>query len=263
MARYWKLYRSYLAMAFKSRLSYRVDAVVGIFAFFLNNAVSLLVLVMTIQNIDTLAGWTFMNMAFLYGCLLIPKGIDHVFTDAIWQIGLNYVKLGKLDRFLIRPVNPLFQLIAEMFQHEGLGEVILGVALIIISAPYQNITWTFGALMGLIVCEFFAIFLFTAIKLITATVAFWTKVSIQFMTNIYNLSSYVRYPVEALGKVVKILLFYIVPFGLIIYWPVSCLYSGTSLLLPAIICPLVCISLLIISYLFWQYGLKHYESAGS
>lgn len=261
--RYIHLYFHYFGLAVKSSLSYRFDTVVGILGFFINNFVSMAVLLITISSVDTIGGWSFANMAFLYGCLLIPKGIDHLFTDQIWQIGNGYVKLGKLDKYLTKPINTLFQIVAEQFQHEGLGELILGIVLICVFWKDQAIIWTFGNIVAWIVCEFFAIFVFTSIKLLTATISFWTKHSIAFMTAIYDISLYVRYPIRALGKIMVIIMFYIVPFGLVIYYPMETLLNGGNMLFATLIVMGVSTLLVFLSYGFWRIGLTKYESAGS
>ncbi len=40
---------------------------------------------------------------------------------------------GKFDKYLVRPLNPLFQVIVEKFQPDGFGEIIIGSILLIFS----------------------------------------------------------------------------------------------------------------------------------
>jgi hypothetical protein len=38
---------------------------------------------------------------------------------------------GEFDKYLLRPINPLFHLISEVFQPDAFGELIVGIALVI------------------------------------------------------------------------------------------------------------------------------------
>lgn len=263
MKRYFKLYFCYLGMAVKSKLAYRVDTFIGIISFLLINIASFSTLYLTLRTIPSLNGWTFEQMAFLYGFCLIPKSIDHVFTDNIWQIANRMIVRGQLDRYLLKPVNPLFQLIAEEFQYDGFGETILGLFLVFFYASKQGIIWNLNSILPLVICGILAIFLFTGIKLIFACIAFWTKRSIALMTSIYDLSNFTKYPVDIFNGIVRVILTYIIPFSLVMFYPINYIYEGKNIWLLTLIIFFVVNAILFIGYSLFKAGIKHYESAGS
>lgn len=117
--------------------------------------------------------------------------------------------------------------------------------------------------MPLVLCGFFAIFLFFGIKLITASLAFWMKRSISLMSGIYELSNFTKYPLEIFHDIVKVILVAIIPFSLVMYYPVSYLYEGKSIWVLTGIIGLVVSFLVGLGYLLFKLGLKRYESAGS
>lgn len=261
--RYITLYRTYLAMAIKAKLSYRVDLLVGMFSFMLRNIVNFFTIFMIFNSVVSLGDWTIDRMVFLYAFSLIPKGIDHVFTDAIWYVSHRFVAIGEIDKFLVRPVNPLFQLISSEFQYEGFGEVLLGVIVIVISLPKQTIQWSWNNAIPFILCGIFATFVFTGVKLFFASIAFFTKRSIQVMTTVYEMSDFARFPIEVFGDTIKNILLFIIPFGLVIYYPVKYLLEGKDLWGLTALVALVTVVLNIIAYQFWKFGLSKYESTGS
>ena len=118
---YTKLYFRFIAMALKTKLAYKVDSFIGILAFFVTNAVNFDVLYLTINAITAIDGYTLENIVFLYGLCLIPKAIDHIFSDNLWALGQNMIRFGKLDQYMTKPLSPFFQIISEKFQLEGLG----------------------------------------------------------------------------------------------------------------------------------------------
>ncbi len=264
MTRYIHLYSVYLQRAIKSRLEYKKDAVVGIFSFLVTNVLQFLSLMFIIRSIPNLNGWSMYELGFLYGFTMMPRAIDHLLTDSLWYVGHWYVRGGVMDRFLIRPVNVLFQVIAEIFQPEAIGELLLGLALLIVCGTKIEMNWSVGSVVVMIVATVFGALIFTAIKLITCSVAFWTKRSGHLMSMTYNVSEFARYPIDIYHPAIRFVMTYILPFGLIITMPVTILLKGTYnpwiVSCTIIICAAV---LSAIGCFIWCMGLKNYESSGN
>lgn len=265
MKKYLQLYKTYLAMAFKSKLSYKADSIISLFSFIIVNGITLLTLQLTIQNLTNFgADWSFKQIAFLYGLCLIPKAIDHVFSDHLWYLSASFVRLGSLDQWLTRPVNVLFQIVASDFKWDGLGELIVGVVFIALFGSQVGVTWNIINVMILVICEFFAIFFFFAIKLICASIAFWTKRSIEFMNAVYSFSTFTMYPITIMGNVIKTIMFVLIPFGTILFLPFFAIYLGAfNIWLALVIVIAVTILFLFFGYWLFKRGLRKYESAGS
>ena len=263
MKKYLKLYPYYVSRSIKARLSYRLDAVIGIFGFLVENAIIFATLYLTITTIPSLNGWTIDMMGFLYGFYLIPKAIDHIFSDQVWQLANGGITRGILDKYLIKPINPLFQLVAEMIQLEGIGELILGIVFLIIFTPTLGLTWSFSSVMALIICAFFAMIFFFSIKLIFGSLSFWTKRSIEVMTLMYDFSNFAKYPLEIFNIAIKFVLTFILPFSVVIYFPIRALIFGGNLWLSTLYVSIASLLMFIFSLFIWSQGLKRYESAGS
>lgn len=263
MRKYFKLYPYYVSRSIKARLAYRFDAVIGIFGFLLENAIIFSTLYLTITAIPSLNGWTINMMGFLYGFYLIPKAIDHIFTDQVWQLGNGGITRGILDKYLIKPINPLFQLIAEMIQLEGIGELILGIIFLIVFTPMLAITWTLSHIIALIICSMASIVFFFSIKLIFGSLSFWTKRSIEVMTLIYDFSNFAKYPIDIFHKAIRFLLTFILPFSVVIFFPIRALLFGGNLWLVTFYVIVASTLMLMLSLTIWQKGLNRYESAGS
>lgn len=261
--RHLKIYPYFIAMSIKGRLSYRIDAFIGIIGFITQNLATFFTMYFTLSAINSLDGFNLEMMGFLYGFLLIPKAIDHIFSDQIWQLSNGGITKGILDKYLIKPLNPLFQLVAEFIQLEGFGELILGIIFLCIFTPKINVIWHLSNVIPLIIIAFFTIFFFFSIKLIMGSLSFWTKRSIEFMTAVYSLSDFAKYPITIFNKVIKVIMLYIIPFSLIIFMPIKYLIEGKSLWLLTLSIAGVVILFLIIALTLWHFGLKRYESAGS
>jgi ABC-2 type transport system permease protein len=263
MKKYFKLYPLYVSRSIKARLAYRFDAFIGIFGFLIENVITFSTLYLTISAIPSLNGWTINMMGFLYGFYLIPKALDHILSDQIWMLANGGITRGILDKYLIKPLNPLFQLVAEMIQLEGFGELILGIIFLSIFTPQLLISWTFGKVIALLLCVMFAMGFFFAIKLIFGSLSFWTKRSIEVMTLVYGFSNFAKYPIDIFNRFIRILLTYILPFSVVIFLPIKALLFNENIWLVTLYVAISSTAMIILSLFIWKKGLSRYESAGS
>ena len=135
MKRIWKIYRLLAAQNLKRIMEYRADFLTGAVSFLIDQAVGIAFIFIIFTQIPQLAGFTFEQILFIYGFSQIPKGLDHLLADNLWCVGYFIVRKGDFDKYLIRPVNPLFHVIAETFQVDAIGELVVGIALLIYASP--------------------------------------------------------------------------------------------------------------------------------
>ena len=205
-----KLYPKFVSMSLRSGLSYKADSIIMMLSFAVTEVVSLCTIYLAVSTVPALGVWTFETLAFLFGFILIPKSLDHMFTDDLWILAYWAIRRGDLDIYLTRPLNPLYQFVAKTFKWDGIGEFVVGVVVMSIFSWQTNIIWTFGGVVGLILCAFIGIFGFTSIKLLFASLAFWVKNAGIFLNTVYNLSDYAKYPVRYMGKAFSSLMFYVI-----------------------------------------------------
>ncbi len=258
-----KLYPKYVSMSIRSSLSYRADSVIMIISFAITELISLATLYLVVGTVPSLGVWDFETLAFLFGFVLVPKSIDHIFTDELWMLAYWAIRRGDLDIYLTRPINPLFQYIAKTFKWDGFGELIVGIVVMCIFGPQTGIAFTASGVIGLIVCAFFGILVFTGIKLLFASLAFWFKNVGIFLNTVYELSNYAKYPVRYMGKAFFSILFFVVPFALFLYYPVECLVVGTNIWWAVLFSAVAATVLMGLALTVWHIGLSRYESAGS
>ena len=109
MKRHFKLYIRFLQQYIKTLMAYRADFILGLIGFILVQSVGVIFISLIFSAIPTLSGWSFYEILFIYGFAQIPRGIDHVFTDQLWIFSWKTIAQGEFDRYLVRPLNPLFQ----------------------------------------------------------------------------------------------------------------------------------------------------------
>lgn len=263
MKRYFKLYIKFLQQYIKSIMAYRADFILGLVGFILVQSVGVIFISLIFTAIPNLSGWSFYEILFIYGFAQIPRGIDHVFTDQLWIFSWKTIAQGEFDRYLVRPLNPLFQVIVEKFQPDGFGEIVIGTMLLIISWSRLAIEVTFEKIIVLIFLIICATLIYTAIKLAVTSITFWVKFAQSYMFMVYQLSTFVKYPIDIYPNWIKTILTFVIPFAFTGYYPGAYLLGRGSLFQGVIMTFMISIISIFIAYRIWLIGISRYESTGS
>jgi ABC-2 type transport system permease protein len=260
--RYLHLYHYFLIQRFKILMEYRVNFLIGASSTIFMQAAGLLAIWVVMSQIPSLQGWSFDEILLIYGLLTLAKSINHMFADNLWTIGRQYIRSGGFDRFLVRPIDPLFHLLADRFCHDGIGNFLIGAVLVAKASLALGIPWTLGNLAYLLVAVFSGGAIFIALNLITATSAFWIMDSVPVTQIIFNTNEFARFPLTIYSRGIRMLMTWLIPYGFASFYPASYL-MGREIGWLAWAAPLVAAFLVLISYKVWLFGLKHYAGTGS
>ena len=264
MAHYIHLYFSYMKRSFISRMEYKKDTFIAMMGFFIENAASIASIYFIVNSIPSLNGWTIWQVGFLYGFVMIPRGLDHMFTDELWRLAYFRVKNGDLDMYFLRPIPVLFQVLSETFQPDAFGELIVGTVMLITCGIVSGVNVSFSLVLLFIVASIFGALIITSLKIITTSFSFLLKRSGPLVQVVYNFMDYVKYPISIFPAIIRNLLLFVIPFGIFISLPVDTAYFNSYnpyLLMLWII--LIALAFFIISILIWNINEKKYESTGS
>ena len=263
MKRYFRLYLKFLQQYIKTLIEYRADFVLGLIGFLFVQSIGVIFIALIFNTIPSLKGWSFYETLFIYGFAQVPRGIDHVFTDQLWIFSWQTIVEGKFDKYLVRPLNPLFQVIVERFQPDGFGEIVIGTILLVTSWIKLRLDISIDKIIWLIIVIIFASFIYTAIKLAVTSIAFWIKFAQSYLFMVYQLSTFVKYPITIYPAWVKGIITFIVPFAFTGYFPSAYFLGKESFFYGILLTCIVAIVSLIIAYRIWLIGMARYESSGS
>lgn len=262
MRRYLRLYAYFLQQRLKILMEYRVNFVIGATSTMVMQVAGLLALWVVMRQIPGLNGWSFYEVLLIYGLITASESITHMFADNLWTIGWNYIRSGEFDRFLVRPIDPLFHLLADRFCHDGLGNFIVGLVLVGKAAATLGLAWTPARVLYLAIAIMSGGAIFIALNLITATSAFWIVQSIPVTQIVFTTHEFAKYPLTIYGRGVGLILTWLIPYGFASFYPASYLL-GRDVGLLAWLGPVVAAVLLLLSYQVWRLGLRHYVGTGS
>ncbi len=264
MIRYYlSLYKDFVLQYWKTLMASKVNFFLGLAAFLATQAGGVLFLVFVFQAIPNLNGWTLPQLMFIYGFAQLPRGIDHLFADYLWLFTNVTIVQGDYDRYLLRPLSPLFQVIAERFQGDALGEILVGIIILVIAVGQLALPFSLLNVALFIVLVFAGALIYTSIKLFFASLAFWIKDSFPLLNIAYMFADFAKYPENIYMRPVSVFLSFVLPFSFTAFIPASW-FLGTGTwqwtILGTLVAALVSAT---IAGLTWKAGQKVYDSAGN
>ncbi|MCF2526336.1 ABC transporter permease [Yinghuangia soli] len=176
----------------------------------------------------------------------------------------EYVRTGRMDTVLVRPLSPLGQLLAGDFPLRKAGRVVQGLALYAAALVYAGIDWTPARALLAVTAPVAAGALFAAAFVAGATVAFFWIDSGEFANAFtYGGRTFGTYPQTIYPAWMRVLFGY----GFAGYQPALALLGRPDPLgTPAWVAwctPLAAAAAWVGAVLMWRTGVRHYRSTGS
>ena len=254
-----KIVIAYFKANIKAMMFYDLDYILGIIAMFLKGAIGFCYLFLIFYYVDSLGSWNFHQMLFLYGLATLSFPLWHCFF--VNTLGIpSYIRSGDFDSFLLKPVNPLLQILMESFDEDGWGELLLGLVTVFYAASKLEII---GARMLLL--PLFAIsgcLIFSAVSILLSSIAFFTIGSFDFTDNIEDFKEIAKYPMSIFGKKFSIFFTAIFPLAFASYYPALFLLKLDESFVPFLSFP-IGVLFFFLSYQFWNFAMKRYSGSGT
>lgn len=251
--------RSYLdlvSISIRSKMQYRSSFLMLTLSYFLSTFTDFLGIWILMDRFKTIQGWTLPEICLLYGVVQTAFSLAETFARGFDMLS-QYIKQGDFDRFLLKPLHPFIQLAAEEVQPMRLGRFFQGLLVLLWGAITLHISLSLSLILFLSIIG--TALLFYALFVMQATLAFWTTETLELANVLtYGGLEVSQYPLSIYKFWFRQFFTFIVPLGLTAYYPVY-----TSLPWMGLISPLIGGLLLFMSYLFFNQGIKRYQSTGS
>lgn len=260
------IYASYIKCFFKSRTEYRVSFFMGIFSNFYSYLITFISFYVIIENFGTIDGWGFYDLCMLYGINLFTYAIAAMLFWNVFGVEKE-ILAGNLDILLIRPMGMIKQLICRKFVDTFIGQIIISAIFLIISFRKCNVTVMNIKFIYFLIIIISGVMIHSAAMIFFGSISFWTKKSLFLADFIYyDLRKFLEYPLSIFPFWLKYFFSFVLPWGLINYYPALIIlskYESRTDYLLGVLCPLIGVVLFILSLLLFKRGMKNYSSTGS
>jgi ABC-2 type transport system permease protein len=241
----------------------KLNFFIGLFGCLFVQASGIVFLYLVFEQIPMLNGWSINELVFIYGFSQIPKGFDHLFADYIWLLSSRMVTNGEFDRYLLRPISPLFQLLCDRLQLDAIGELLVGFSLVMISVVNGNVKITSLSIALFTISIIAGSIIYTSVKLFFASLAFWITNSAPILQLGYEVSNFTKYPVTIYPSSIRVICSFIVPFAFASFFPASFFIRNVSVVSTIVLEIGIALIAFCISYIVFNKGIKVYNSVGN
>ena len=261
-----RLYLRLASASLRSHMQYRgtfaLRSIVD-FGVIVSDLAPIWVLARYFGNLD---GWSFAELALLYGMVATSWGIVEVTLRGFENFSMYLVR-GDLDRLLLRPRSVILQVAAHDFEFRKLARiaqalVVLALASATLGLGVTSLGWVALGIAGGTLC-------FAGIVMLGASAAFWTLGETSELQNIltYGGSAALSYPVSIYTTWFRRVITYGVPLAFVNYFPALAALgrtesAGWPRAMPWL-SPFVCSAALFVGMASFSRGLRRYESSGS
>lgn len=250
----------------KSRMEYRASFLVFLFTLVTFYTAQIATIGIVITRFKTIGGWTMGEMAFLYSLLILSQGIVTFIFSGILDFG-EFVRDGTFDRFLVRPLSPLIQIIMGGFEISGFAHIILGFLTFFMANSLITVHWNLLNGLVFVTVVIGGALILGSIRIIIAAIAFYA-VNTNSLVHLFVFSSreFLLYPLNIYNGGLRFLLTFIVPLGFINFYPAHYFLnkSGDDIFHPLFVFGTLPIGMVmfLFSLWLWKRGQDDYESAG-
>lgn len=262
-----RAYLQYWRINFLTLLEYRANFAMWFVFSIVYHGVALGALYVTMRQFPSMNGWDFREMFFLYALWMCGHELHNTIFWAVVSVP-EYVREGRFDRFLIRPLDTLFQVLTVPQQVFPDALVLAVVTLAVATAAaHVAVDLVFVVFVPLIV--FGGALIDLGISLAVATLSFWFVRVDTIRWVVMSLEQdFTRYPISIYTRGVRIVLAFVLPFAFMNYFPATYFLHKSDVglhLSPTVglLTPAIGLAWVAAAYAFWLVGLRHYQGTGS
>jgi len=220
-----------------------------------------------VSSFGQINGWNYGQLAFLYGLSVISHALSMIFFVQGWFMGW-YVLEGEFDRYLTRPLGVMYQFFFTNINIIGITDLIPGICVFVYGCIKTGFELSLINILCILLMLTGATLIRGGIYLMLGTTSFFTRSTTDFGQYTQEImDKTTMYPISMYPESMQFILTYIIPIGWISFYPVSGMlgisgvkYAGP---LTAVVSLGVGIIVMLVAGLFFNTGLKRYESAGN
>lgn len=259
MKRYLDIYRQCIRSALLSAAAYRMDFLFSSIITLISNILFPLVTLLIYRAGASFSGWSFYEVLLIQSVFTLSSGLANlVFGGVLWTT-MSHIREGSFEVILLKPLNPLFFIIATTFSPDSVGLFVGGATLFAVAAAHV------GAIPPWLWLQFILLFaagtaVMAGLSLMMAAMSFkWVGNSrISELTD--SVLQFGKYPLTIFPKAVQAAATLVIPVGMVGFFPASALLGRVHMADFAAVIP--CILFLAAGAWMYQHMIRLYEGVG-
>lgn len=260
---YYRYYGHLTKVKLMSLMEYRFDIIASCLGTYGYTLMILIFIDVIFRNVNTVAGWNRDEILMLFAMSQFCFYFFYTFFWSIWSQVPDAIRTGDLDKLLLKPISPLFQLVTQEFTLiEAAPSMILPFALTALVWNRLDLHPTLFQVSATAIALLAGAAISVLVQLNLALLSFWVSDTKPLQKSFAELEDLRKYPLAIYPESVRWLVVTLVPIGLVAYAPTYLLVKGWSIVWFAL--PLATLLFFVLMTMFiWRYGTRAYTSASS
>jgi ABC-2 type transport system permease protein len=240
-------------------LTYRLNFLFSMIITLFFNLLFPLITILIYNSGASFPGWSFYEVLLIQAIFTLSLGLAWVlFSNVLWAT-MQHIREGSFEVVLLRPVNPLFFLIATNFDTGSFGLLIGGGIMFGIAIAHT------GAASPAAIAQFLLLFtagfaVMTGFQMIVAATSFKWVGNSRLPDILDSILSFGKYPVSIFPRAIKTIASFLIPVGMIGFYPASALLGRLEPLVLISVIP--CVLFMLFGIWLYHYMVKLYEGVG-
>jgi len=204
-------------------------------------------------------GWNIYEVLLIQSVFMMSNGLAQIMFSGVFWRTIQHSREGSFEIVLLRPLNPLFFLIVSNFEPESFGLIIGGGVIFAFSIAHTGIVSLAGVAQFLLLFAGGFAVMAGMQMLMAATVFKWVGNS-RIPEIFDSIMSFGRYPISIFPQAVKSIITFVIPVGMIGFFPASALLGQIEP--AALIAVAPCVLFMFFGIWLYQYMIRLYEGVG-
>lgn len=262
-------------------MQYKVSFAADLVGFFVVTGLDFLTLAAVFRHVRAVAGWDLAEVAILYALTTLSFGLAELVGAGFDEFS-KFIRLGRFDTLLTRPVSVFVQVLANDFVLKRLGRLVQGAAILAVAVAAKGLHlafWQWAVLAGAVLCGTLC---YMSLFMIQAASCFWTVESLEaFNLVTYGGHEMISWPVDIYPVWLRRFFTFVVPLVFINYLPARLvLGKGAAGVAEAVadggvagagglplwtgwLAPVVGVVVFLLARRVWDFGVRHHQGTGS
>ena len=257
-----RLYGHYVSINIRSMMQYKTSFLLSSIGQFLVSFNTFLGVYFMFRRFSKVEGFTYSEVLLCYGVVLMEFSLAEMFARGFDAFS-SMVRMGEFDRVLVRPQGEVIQVLGSKFELTRIGRILQAVVMFGYGVAKSGVDWNVSRALTLLFMLIGGTALFSGLFLIYAALCFFTLDGLEFMNVLTDgAREFGRYPVSVYGEKALLFATFLVPYGLVQYYPLLYIFGRRSDV-GLVFLPLAACWFLVPSWWLWRFGVRHYKSSGS
>lgn len=259
MKRTFKIYKECIKAAFLQASAYRLNFFLTTFITLVGNLLFPLITILIYNSGAEFSGWNFYEVLLIQSIFTFSSGFSGIIVGEVFFRTMVCNREGNFEVILLKPVHPLFFIMASSFNPEFFGLMIGGIVLFVIAILHTGVA-SFFAIIEFLILFFSGTAVMTGISFIMAATSFkWIGNSrIPEIAN--SLNNFGKYPASVYPSALKSVITFIIPVAMVGFYPASALLGRLDPIVFLAVIP--CILFMLFGIWLYNYMIMLYEGVG-